>query len=260
MEVWGRGAGKAALLGLSLAAAWIGTATPASASILTFTFQGTVASFIDNNDVFGFGAGANLAGDSITDVYTIDTAYSTFSSGQPFGPGSAGEEYNGAFGGMSRATSTIDGHTVTFNAGNGDQLTAVTQQVYLGEGAPPNPYNQSILLLQAIGLETTGTAPGTEFLIRDEAVSYSLVLPLSLTAAYAFNLATLNAGSAPGEATAVFFSYPSAASPDSDAGYSNLTFGQAGVPEPAPWAMMVLGLGGLGAVMRSRPKLSAATD
>jgi len=101
-----RGAAKAALQGLALAGACLGTATPASASILTFTFQGTVASFIDNNDVFGFGAGANLAGDSITDVYKIDTAYSAFSSSQPFGPGSADNEYNGAYGGMSQATST----------------------------------------------------------------------------------------------------------------------------------------------------------
>ena len=232
-----RGAGKAALMGLSLAGACIGAATPAPASILTFTLQGAVASFIDNNNVFGFGAGANLAGDSITDVYTIDTAYSTFSSSQPYGPGSAAEEYNGAFGGMSRATSTIDGHTVTFNAVDGHQLTAATQQLYLGEGTPPNPYNQSILELQAIGLETTGDGARTEFLIRDEAVSYSLRLPLSLLTAYNFNrCATSTAAARRGRRPAVFFSYPSSGSPDSDAGSSNLTFGSKSraCPNPRP--------------------------
>jgi len=139
-------------------------------------------------------------------------------------------------------------------------FTAYTQQVYLGEGSPPNPYNQSIIELQAIGVETTGTAPGTEFLIRDEAVSYSLVIPLSLTTAYDFNLATLDTGaSAPGEASAVFFSYPSATSLSTDIGSSNLTFGKvAGVPEPVSWATMLLGFATLGLTMRSRRKPAPA--
>ena len=255
MDVWSlidRRAGKSAPLGSLLVGALMAAATPASAEILTFTFQGEVTAFTDTNDVYGFGAGADLTGDAVTDVYKIDTTNATFSGGQPFGPGSADNLYSAGFGGVAGATSTINGHTIAIDINNGYELGAYTQQIYLGEGAPPKPYNQSLIELQAIGEETTGTAPGTEFLIRDEAVSYSLVIPLSLTATYGLTLATLDGGSQPGAASGVFFSYPSAASPNSDVGDFNLTFGTvATVPEPATWAMMFLGFAGLGAVMRS---------
>lgn len=47
----------------------------------TFTFSGTVQpTFIDTDNVYGFGAGANLSGDSVTDVYTIDLSTLTFST------------------------------------------------------------------------------------------------------------------------------------------------------------------------------------
>jgi len=253
-----RHSGRAASLGLLLAGACLVTGTSASAEVLTFTFQGTVASFIDTNDVFGFGAGANLAGDAIEDVYKIDTNYATFSSGTVPVDGLAYTEYLSGFGGLSSASSTIGGHTVTINATNGDQLLAYVQQRYLGQGTPPNPYNQSILELQAIGLEPTGTAIGSEFLIRDEAVSYSLDLPLSFTATYGLTLATLDLGAtAPGEASAVFFSYVQG----SGAGSSNLAFGiVAAVPEPPAWAMTLVGLLGLAAALHSsRRKRGAVT-
>jgi hypothetical protein len=57
----------------------IALSVPASATDLTFTVQGTVTSFIDVDNVYGFGAGANLAGDAVTDVYTIDTSTTTLS-------------------------------------------------------------------------------------------------------------------------------------------------------------------------------------
>src|SRR5580704_7892404 len=143
-------------------------AQSASATVLTVTFQGTVAAtFIDNDDVYGFGAGADLTGDAVTDVYYIDTSSLTFSSASSSAAGTAFEEYNGGFGGSSSASSTINGHTITIDATNGDQLTEAVQQTYLGQGTPANVYNQSVLDLQAIGTENTGNALGSEFLIRD---------------------------------------------------------------------------------------------
>ena len=61
---------------LSSAATWaslLALPVPAFATLLTFTVQGTVTSFIDVDNVYGFGAGANLAGLAVNDVYTIDT-------------------------------------------------------------------------------------------------------------------------------------------------------------------------------------------
>ena len=41
--------------------------------------------------------------------------------------------------------------------------------------------------------------------------------------------------------------------------FDTITISDAGVPEPTAWALMLLGLGGLGVSLRSRRKLSAAT-
>ena len=49
---------------------------------------------------------------------------------------------------------------------------------------------------------------------------------------------------------------------DNDAGIDNITLnggGPTGVPEPATWAMMLIGFGGMGAVMRSRRRVTATT-
>jgi len=89
--------------------------------------------------------------------------------------------------------------------------------------------NQSLIELQAIGTETTGSAIGSEFLIRYEAVSYSLVRPLSLTATYGLTLATLDTGA---DASGIFLPY----APRSGPGDYDLMFGKVySVPEPPTW-------------------------
>ena len=248
--------GKAASVGLFLAMACLASATSASAMVHTITFQGTVGSFVDVDNVYGFGAGADLSGDAVTDVYKVDPNNATFSSGAPYGPGSAFNAYTASFSGLNSATSTINGHTITFDSSNGISLTEYSQQLYLGQGSPPNPYNQSLIELQAIGYENTGSAIGSEFLIRDEAVSYSLGIPLSLSTTYNLTLASLNIGaSAPGEASGVFFPYDPGATP----GSFDLTLGTvAAAPEPSTWAMMILGFLGLGAMVRRRRAMQGA--
>jgi hypothetical protein len=238
-------AGLAILAGACVAA----SAAPAAGGVITMTFSGTVASFIDTDDVYGFGAGANLAGLPVTDTYVFDTAYTTLASGQPFGPGSADNEYTSDFGGLSMASSTIDGSTITFTAANGDSLVAYSQQIYLGQGSPPNVYNQSILELQAIGEETTGTEPGTAFLIRDEVVSYSLVLPLTLSSGYSLSPSSLTTGPNAGFYQGVYFPYAAGAGP----GWFDITAATStGVPEPSGWVMLCVGFAALGAAARAR--------
>jgi PEP-CTERM motif len=222
-------------------------ATPASAGIVTFTFSGLVApGFIDNDNVYGFGAGADLSGDSVTDVYTVDTSTLAFTSGGI--PGDAGSVYNeygpGGFSGADFASSTINGHTVTIGPSNGYTLVAYIQQLYA-----PNPLDQGILLLQAIGAETTGTAIGSEFLIRDEVVSYSAAfLPLPLTSGFTLSPAAL-AAAGNGEWSGVFFPY----APGATAGFFGAVVpGGFLTPEPAAWTLMLAGFGAMGFAIRSR--------
>lgn len=236
---------RLATAGLLLSGLWL--AAPASAASLVFTFQGTVTSFVDVDNVYGFGAGANLTGDPVTDVYTLDTSTLAYTTGTIAGdPGSVWEAYGeGGISGLSSATSTIDGHTVTIGSG---AIVGYLSQVYA-----PNPYNQAILELEAIGFETTGTDIGSEFLIRDEVVSYSTTgLPLSIVSpggGYTLSPAALNAAGGNWGYQGVYFPYAAGATP----GF----FGPIPVPEPDAWALMLVGFGGLGAMMRWRRKLAA---
>ena len=221
---------------------------PAFATLLTFTVQGTVTSFIDVDNVYGFGAGANLAGLAVNDVYTVDTTATTLSTGSgPYGPGSTYQEYYPGFG---SATSTIGGHTITIDASNGYSLLEYNTQLV----SPLQPYNQSLLELQVIGKETTGNDIGGEFLIRDEVVSYSLILPVPLNG---LDLSTLNFDGAAAEGGGVFFPYVDGAT----AGDWNLTlYNSTAIPEPATWAMLMLGFASLGfAGYRASSKSAAFT-
>ena len=167
-------------------------------------------------------------------MYTIDTTATTLTGGAgPYGPGSTYQEYYPGFG---SATSTIGGHAITIDASNGYSLLEYNYQLV----SPPQPYNLSLLELQVVGRETTGNDIGGEFLIRDEVISYSLILPVPLNG---LDLSTVNFGGAAAAGSGVFFPYVQGAT----AGDWNLTlYNSTAIPEPATWAMLMLGFAGLG--------------
>lgn len=221
---------------LAAAGASLITAHQASATVLTVTFEGSVNSFIDTDNIYGFGAGADLTGKPVTDVYTIDTNSATFTSGAPFGVGSADSSYTASFTGMNSVTSTIGGHSLVINAINGSSIFEYSQQLY----DPPYPYFQSLIELQVVGYEIPGV-PASEFLIRDEAISYSLAIPLSLTATYGLTLANLDIGaSAAGQASGVFYPYDGS----SPGNFDHVLGVTSSVPEPATWMILLTGLVG----------------
>jgi hypothetical protein len=242
---------RAGLTTASLLVAGLWLATPAGASVITFTFQEKVTAFTDVDDVYGLGLGANLTGDTVTDVYTLDTSTLTYETGGIAGDaGSILNEYDGPLTGADSVTSTIDGHTVTINSANGAYIGAAVRQLYA-----PNPYDQEILDLTAVALETTGTAIGSEFLFRDVAVSYSTTgLPPSLvspTGGLTLSPAALNAAGGNWASSGVYYPFAAGSSPGffsvpegTIAGYT------APIPEPSSWALMLVGVGMLGGGLR----------
>jgi hypothetical protein len=146
---------------------------------------------------------------------------------------------------VSGATSDIGGHTVSWDLNVFNYAEQLTM--------PGAPFNMSLIESQGIGFEQTGTAIGSEFLIRDEALSYSHVIPLSLTASYYLNPNILTEHGNTGGLIyqSVFFPYEAGAT----IGYFDITsisVNGGTVPEPGTWAILLAGLGGLMLVMRRK--------
>ena len=110
---------RSALVGVAYSAAVLGAA-PALAQIYTDTIVGTVSKTgneLDSQSLFG---GGNLAGDSYTEVFTINTM-----AGSGVQPGSVGQDIYGgssfSLGPAVSATITINGHAVTLDGSYSDQ-------------------------------------------------------------------------------------------------------------------------------------------
>jgi len=101
--------GKLAVAGAAL---WLVTASPASATVITATYTGTVNESFDSTGVFGT-PGADLAGVGYSLVFTIDDTVGTYSTfhGTLFDPILSGDQIIG--GGVSAAL-TINGHSLGF--------------------------------------------------------------------------------------------------------------------------------------------------
>jgi PEP-CTERM motif len=222
---------------LLAAAALCGMASSASATIATITYTGTVATGADETGIFGQAA-TELGGDAFKLVYTLDT-----SKGNSAGGCSGGqcfqEDYGGSNFGVApsmTAALTIKGVTVFFDGSlvsddfsrqnsNGSGLSQISQEDFGG-----------------IGLVRSNFINGNG----------SNFFPLSLTTPYSLSLigsaeqaTDFSISGASGTARGTF-------SPD------HVSLSVPGVPEPASWAMMLVGFGLAGVALRRGRTVVAA--
>jgi hypothetical protein len=216
-------AAAAAALGLGLAAA------DANATIISTTWNGTLASGTDYDGIFG-APGGDLAGVSFSAAFTFDTTKWDYASGPnlllgftPFSPGSA--------------ILTINGLTHDFL---GDWASFIEADNRLADNGSwygvdaTDDEARSYLSLYAI--HTNDGSPTTIFTPFDS--NFCLISPQNCGG-------TVRIGSKAEDGSYHLGLLASAGSP-------TYSFPHGGVPEPATWAMMIMGFALVGSTLRRR--------
>jgi hypothetical protein len=197
--------------------------SPASAAVMVATFTGTVASGTDASGWFG-AAGADLTGDAFSITYTYDTSRG-YESTVPGSSDSVVYVPANPITNIAISVNSIDHNLVT---PSGDGLISVG---FLGGYLNPRVQFQY-------------TPPGSEWIVQDEGALSSPLTSLSQNFSGAIttvaNQSLFSEGPTYGVGN-VFLA-------DQTLSITNIS---AGVPEPATWAVMMIGLGGIGAAMRS---------
>ena len=241
-----------------LAAATV--AQTAAATVIGGTFSGVITSGAADG-VFGDNGG-DLTGTPITGTFTYDTAALG-------GPCPASTAFFGCFvssGGMT-ITETIDGHTVTFpgaplanggglpaNSGHSGLLLynlvgdAVNLHVDSSIGDPATVYNgyeTSLALSLDSGSIPDAQNPVLSYSGGVDGPGYDYTIEGEDFGVNEASLAQLTAGNYTQMATYTF---------------DVTSFRADVVPEPAAWAVMLLGFGGLGAALRGRRASTVAAE
>ncbi len=169
--------------------------------------------------------------------------------GDPIAGSSYNEYYSSLPAGVSSATSTIDGHTISFNA----DILDYREQLSAALGAP---YNLTVLEdqaeneVQTDNYNSDGVYTGftrTVLVLRDEAINYGFGIPGSITTE------SFNEDSTAGYVySGGVFELDTVVCPFAGGQYgactnqSELAFFGNTVPESSTWGMMLAGFGGLG--------------
>lgn len=221
---------KTRISGLFAAAAVAALAGQAAAAIVTVTYTGTVSSGYDERGLFG-PAGANLAGDAYAAVYHFNTEIGRSPSCGAGGCEAQGGSDDGDASPSLGSTFTINGVTLSFS-GDYNALTEADsgyQQQYAYDS-----------YFYAAGNET--------FLNGSDNFAEIADLPSSIDTPFSANL---SAGYVGGY-------FEDGISPSEYDGFEltplteTVTVAGMGVPEPATWATLLLGLLVVGAALRRR--------
>ena len=186
---------------------------PASAAVYTATYTGTVSSGFDSTGVFGVAA-TSLTGDAFTAVYTYNTALGVRATV----PGVSDSVTGGSYisqPSVASATLTINGVTVSFSGAQASSADAEPGYVAEYAGSTVSDYvdnNVYAATLTATLDETSAFTVGTA-----AHPDYFSIAAGGQTASGAFNTDTIQIDAA---------------------------------PEPATWAMMLVGVGLTGARLR----------
>jgi hypothetical protein len=207
-------------------------ASPAAAAIMLATYTGSVLSGVDNTNLFGFGHGAGLTGKAFTATFLYDTE-AGLDNGDP---GYYEERGGGSAWGLGvsnpilAATLTINSVAYEFSGDLTSRiLSSTAQSLERAEGMAGGGYNMLWVYLNH-------AAPGDlEAAVPTTGGSLS---------GGQFNLN--NAGGSLANGTLRASTLTIAAAP------------VAGVPEPAAWALLILGFGGVGGLLRDTRRRAAA--
>ena len=234
-------------------AAFAGLTSPASARTVRIEATGTFRSFVDRLGVYGT-PGADYAGATIKQVFFFNNPVQTlkvFSFAEGRSIGSALND--GSF-----ANSTVNGHTVSYTT-----TLSANHSHYT-----PGPLD--ILQVQSFTQRSTfvgGVIQSAEF--YQQAIQLDSTIPGTLPPPFNANYASnpgldCNIYCGVGVLGHVFDTYdvnnPGTliSSIQDNAVYDISRFSVSSTPEPASWAMMILGFGFTGAAMRRRVRVRVA--
>ena len=223
--------------GVALAALLLASASSASATIATITYTGVVDATNNDNSLGLFGGG-NLGDDPFKLVVMVDTAKGIASSGCVLGQ-CTNSLVGGSFfslRGPVTASLTINGSTFDFGAGYESSINNQT------DAGADSLSSQLDYIQNGLALYQINAGVGA----HDDAT-----IPLSFTTPYSVAVDGVNVFGLSNYS--ISDGLGGVSSGQLDATRVTLT---TGVPEPATWAMMLVGFGGLGAVLRGSRRRS----
>jgi hypothetical protein len=252
---------KAFAVAVTLAGGVLLSPPPASAAV-TYTYAGAVRSGFDETGVFGL-AGKDLTGLAFTAVFVRFDLPGADYFDEPTSTGIAGFEANSPL----VATVTINGHVLGFGSYLGQQFQAETtdcgpeceyEEFSHNAQNYENRYDAATAVSTYVndGVLLTGSGfnenflPGRDYHTLPSLVSSQGVAFDGLVAVEDYRQASdgVRSGYRHG------FAYLAPTSLT----VSNPDVPAAAVPEPAAWALMILGFGAAGTMLRTRRRLAAA--